>query len=122
MENAPGGESCGVMKPKTECTAKCNAGTPHKENYLASGTQDWSDECLPEKRETRVCHMSCSAQNDEIAAPHSLKCPLEPWSECSNKCIQTKNTPVWKNGKCLNGGKQTRQCYASQCGTAASMW
>lgn len=109
--------SCIEMKPSSECSAQCNPSSTSKENYYVKGSQRWENDCDPVAEETRDCHVACSAGNYEIAVPQNIKCPEEPWSECTSKCVQTKKQMVWKKNECKHSGDLERKCYASQCPT-----
>lgn len=108
----------GIMMPMDECTATCNVKNS-TESYTAVGTQKWSDKCYPPTRvENRPCHVSCSSDHRLIAAPVSILCPENPWSECGKQCVQTKTvqTASQPGGPCKKETKQiSRPCYASGC-------
>ena len=113
--------SCDVLKPVSECTATCQTSTSTNKNYLAKGTQFWESDCDDVSRESRECHVPCSPKNAEIVFSENLQCPIEPWSECSKNCVQSRTEHKWHKGKCEAGLKMERKCYASQCPTAAGM-
>jgi hypothetical protein len=110
---------CGEMQARSECTAACDVKASSKSNYYAEGIQVWEtdSDCDRVTKETRSCHMACSANNYEIVVPENIKCATEPWSECSSKCIQTQKVYQWKNKKCQVSKTISRNCYASQCPT-----
>ena len=89
--------------PVDQCDAQCDQETGI---YERKGHQDYVG-----------CKADCTIQCEgNLIARGSAGCVDTPWSECTEKCFQTRTVGISTGGQCTHK-PETRSCYTAACET-----